>query len=96
MSNDLKHTAIKNNFVENVPEAKQYMDIIENQRKINKDLMRMIKNQKFSSNKYINNIMKYLDTAADHIELLGNHIEQQQIEIEKMRKLLNNSVGFKS
>ena len=77
------------NDIDKVSETKQYIYIIENQRKINKDLMKIIKNQQISSNKYINNVIKYLDVAADHIE-------QQQIEIEKMRKLLNNTVGFKS
>ena len=77
------------NDIDKVSEIKQYMHIIENQRKINKDLMKIIKNQQISSNKYINNVIKYLDVATDHIE-------QQKIEIEKMRKLLNNTVGFKS
>ena len=88
---DIKQKAITNNYINNNKNDQEYVRLISSQRELIKKLMsdvRTAQRSPKSENKYIKDLLYYLDIAAEHIEMLGELAKKQQ-------DLLNKSVNTK-
>ena len=81
---DIWQKAITNNYISNNKNEKEYIRLIFSQRELIKKLMAAQRSPK-PENKYIKDLLYYLDIAAEHIEMLGELAKKQQ-------DLLNKSV----
>ena len=81
--------AIANNYISNTKNEKEYIKLIFSQRELIKTLLLdKKKNCPKTENKYIKDLLYYLDIASEHIEMLGELAKKQQ-------DLLNESVNAK-
>ena len=85
---ELRQKAIRNSYIKDNKNEKEYVRLIFSQRELIKKLMSDVRTAQRSpkpDNKYIKDLLYYLDIAAEHIEILGELAKKQQ-------DLLNKSV----
>lgn len=85
---DNEQKAIANNYISKNENEKEYIRLIFSQRELIKKLMAERISGCKTQNKYIKDLLYYLDIAAEHIEMLGELAKKQQ-------DLLNESVNAK-